>query len=496
MSDLIQSYHQLLFFLVPSVIIVFVVVLSCQKEIDPEEHAQSITEFVNSLSYEPNALLEVQNIQGASLKSVKDSVPTSRQLVSDDLVVCREVTYNLKQNAEQVAIIRPTNGIIWPGALVKINKGLLNGLPEPITLKPSPATLFIDLPGMVDPIIVKEPAHSNTMMEINKALDKWNNTQAANGYTISSNSSYQVATSFSSTQLALDLGLNVNWASVEFSSQLNHVSTQTKKVAMMTFKQVFYTVTFDTPSKSGIVFDTSVDLGQIRSTFSNAEPPGYVHSVSYGRIIMFRMTTSESATSTEVQAAMQYGAKKISVSGDVRTKYENILKNSSIEVITIGGNAKVTSYAIAAGKISDLDTILTGKNAVYSKDNPGVPIAYTVKFLKDNKVAKMGFTTDYTAKDCTISKKGTLTINHEAPYWIKVFIVYDTYDGKHIYYVKENIPQGQKYYYTIPGGSKNIIIHAQTQVGSYSIFRKEFVFPENVCFRTTRHQVDPGYDDC
>jgi len=45
--------------------------------------------------------------------------------------------------------------------------------------------------------------------------------------------------------------------------------------------------------------------------------------------------------------------------------------------------------------------IITGDNAVYSRNNPGVLIAYAVKYLKDDKVAKLGYTTEYTATECS-----------------------------------------------------------------------------------------------
>ena len=80
--------------------------------------------------------------------------------------------------------------------------------------------------------------------------------------------------------------------------------------------------------------------------------------------------------------------------------------------MTIGGNAEVASEAINAASIEDgpgsLNYILTGENAVYSRNNPGVPIAYTIRYLKDNTLAKMGYTTDYSIQNC-----GSFNFDHE-----------------------------------------------------------------------------------
>jgi thiol-activated cytolysin len=188
----------LLLFIVSGSFII-ILVFSCSKEIDPMERIGKLSDFVSALDYDPNSMLNVQNIDGGSKRTIKDSI-TDKQMENNNLMVCEKVEYNLQQNAEQVAIIRPTHGIIWPGALVKINQGLLDGLPEPVTLEPAPTTLRLDLPGLGDKgtFVVDEPSHSNTQSEIDNVLDWWNNNQYQEGYVNPSNSSYSTATSFSS----------------------------------------------------------------------------------------------------------------------------------------------------------------------------------------------------------------------------------------------------------------------------------------------------------
>ena len=59
---------------------------------------------------------------------------------------------------------------------------------------------------------------------------------------------------------------------------------------------------------------------------------------------------------------------------------------------------------MTARSAGDLVPIITGENAVYSRSNPGVPIGYVVKFLKDDQVAKLGYATEYTATECSAIK--------------------------------------------------------------------------------------------
>jgi thiol-activated cytolysin len=474
------------------------ILFSCNDDevaIDPAKQAQDISEYITGLSYDPNEILDVQNIAGGSLKKALDTT-TNPSMVNNNLTVCTEVKYNLKQNAEQVAIIRPTNGVIWPGALVKVNAGLLNGMPEPVTLKQAATTLRVDLPGLgaKGTVTVAQPSNSNTQTSIDEVLDWWNNNQYVEGYVNPSNSSYNAATSFSSEQLALDMGLNVKWASGSVSTQFSQTSSSSQKVAMMTFKQVFYTVTMDTPPQPGAVFDPSVNLSTVKSTFSNATPPGYVHSVSYGRIIMFRMVTTESATATEVEGAMKYSTGVTNASATLEAKYKSILQNSTIEVVTIGGDAEAASEAVTAQNFGDLKPILTGKNAVYSKNNPGVPIAYTVKFLMDNKVAKMGYTTDYTATECTVSKLGRIRVKCSGWYVMRFTVDYKTWDNVPQHYYSGDITAGNYKICEVPGGSTDIRVHAYT-VSCATIFDKAYSAPVDKCFVTTDTVCFPDYSE-
>ncbi len=56
--------------------------------------------------------------------------------VGNDDRTCVSTTFDLKNNFEDIAILRPTQDVIWPGALVEANQSLLDGLPEPARFSP------------------------------------------------------------------------------------------------------------------------------------------------------------------------------------------------------------------------------------------------------------------------------------------------------------------------------------------------------------------------
>ncbi len=367
----------------------------------------SINAYIQKLSYNPESMLDYQNTGGQSSSNevVSSDTATSTSSSGDQQVTCISTTYNLKQNFEDIAILRPTSGVIWPGALVKGNQSMMDGLPDPITIPRAPVTFKIDLPGIGENGIktVENPANSNIQAAIDQSLEWWNANAYEEGYVNSASSSYKVKTAYSSKQIALAVGLNAQWATGDVSAQFNYQSNEEKTVVMAVYKQAFYTITMDSPASPDAVFSKDVTLDQIKSVMNDAAPPAYVQSVTYGRIIMFRMETSYNASSYEIESAFKYAA-GVSVDGSLEAEYKDILKNSSIEVIVLGGNASVSSSAVTAKNADDLVPIIEGDNAVYSRNNPGTPISYTIRYLKDNSLAKLGFFTEYTATECSTVK--------------------------------------------------------------------------------------------
>ena len=396
--------------------------ISCTEdspnEIDTEKNAADIQEYISKLNYNPEQMLNIQETGGEeSAREVLQD--TSSEITEGNFTtICRQTTYNLKKNFDQVAILRPTTGIVWAGALVKGNESLMDGIPEPIGIERAPITLSINLPGMGANGIrtVTNPAASRVQAAIDSSLEWWNNNAYVDGYVNAANSSFHLGTSYNSKQLSLDVDLNAEWASGSVSTQFNYFSSEEKKVVMAVFKQAFYDVIFDTPTSPEKVFSKDASLEKVKNIINDAAAPAYIKSVTYGRIIMFRMESTNSYKSAEVEAAFRYAA-GYSVDGNLKTTYEEILTESSIDLVTIGGNAAVATEPISstggnANSILDkVRGIISGENAVYSKDNPGVPIAYSVFYLKDNSLAKLGYTTEYTANECvTTQNSNTISV--------------------------------------------------------------------------------------
>ncbi len=393
----------------------------------PSPDASSIGAYIRTLSYDPDDLLNVQPA-GATDEREDAGATTSDPPVQDglNLIQCARTDYSLLKNFDQVSILRPTTGIVWPGALVKGNASLLDGIPEPLPLPRAPVTVRVNLPGMGanGTRTIENPTNSSVQGAVDQALEWWNANAYQAGYVNAAQSSFQLSQSFSSQQAALKVGLNAVWASGDAAVQFSYKSSETKQVVLAVFKQAFYDVTLDTPEAPEAVFGAAVGMDDVQRVVTNALPPAYVSSVTYGRIIMARMETSARLTRAELEAAARNAFTAVEVSGTVEASYQKINKNLSIQIVTLGGNAAIATQAINTSSpqalISGIQAVIKGENAVYSRANPGIPIAYQVRYLKDNRLAKLGYTTEYTTTECaTTRNKSRVTVTLDKFHVIK-----------------------------------------------------------------------------
>ena len=376
-----------------------------------------INGYLAGLKYDPRQILAEQ---------VGDSVLPAKALPNEEhddgkaVVIVKQVKHRLSGNLDDLVILSPTHSVVWPGALIKADQDLVRGTPTPIQCRRAPMWLSVDLPGIGGRGVfaVDDPSHGTVQAAIDSALNYWNDNQYREGYVSKSRSKYVSTFVYSSEQLAASLGLSYGALKGSLSTQFQTTTTRESTVAMALFKQVFYTVSFDPPSHPGAVFHPGVTIGDLRTHMSEAAPPAYVSSVDYGRILMLRIETSSDGKHAEIEGALKYLSAEVKASAD----YRKTLEKSKVTLITIGGNAEVNTRAVDASRIEDLHKVIQGKNALYSKNNPGQPIAYTVRFLKDGRLAKMGYSTDYTEVVCERHPHGWIGFKHSGAYVAKFFM--------------------------------------------------------------------------
>jgi thiol-activated cytolysin len=376
-----------------------------------------IDAYITGMKYDPRQILAEQEGD-----TVIPATPLPDEVQDDGqaIVICKKVKHHLSGNIDDQIILNPTHGVIWPGALVIVDQDLVRGVPAPVSLRRAPMSLSVDLPGIGKHGVfrVDNPGPGPVQAAIDEALDYWNNNKYREGYVSESRSQYSATVAYSAEQLAAALGVSYHNFANSIAAQFKITTSRESKVAVALYKQVFYTVSFDPPLHPGAVFDSSVTLDEVRNAITAETPAAYVSSVDYGRILMLRIEASADTLDADLEAAAKYGAVKAKVSAD----YKKVLKNSKLTLYTIGGNAAVNAEAVNATSLEDLNAVIQGRNALYSKSNPGQPIAYTVRFLKNSRLAKMGYSTDYTEVTYERYPYGVIGLKHQGAYVAKFYV--------------------------------------------------------------------------
>lgn len=392
-------------------LIMFLCIFSCSKETIDEigksvsgETAEAIEDYLANLNYNPDDLLNVQTTTGKNNYNSSENSSRYQGMVNQ----CITQYYNIRSNFEDVVMFDPGNGVIYPGALVIGNSDMLGGAPQPLQVPRAAASLRVDLPGIGEDgnITIDNPGqNTNVQAGIDKALEHWNANVQPQGYEIDADTYFEKTEAHSSEQMSLDLGISGEWASgSSFESSFSYNKTTEKRVAALLYRQIFYEVTMDTPEKPSAVFGSNAELETIEAAMNSDNPPAYVHSVQYGRIIMIRMETTDTETDVSLEAALSYATGAGDYDGTLSASYKKVISKSTFNVVTIGGNAEVATSVITGDSIEEnteggLNYVIT-ENALYSRQNPGAPIGYTIKYLKDNRIAKMGYNTDYQIETC------------------------------------------------------------------------------------------------
>lgn len=252
-------------------------------------------------------------------------------------------------------------------------------------------TISISLPaspGLSSKEIIDSPSLSNVRDGINRLLER----VAPNSTSADMRFSKEEIHAKEVVDLALGAGFSGWGASIKANYDFSSEKLRSK--ILIKFVQKYYTVDVDIPKSICEWFDQQ-NLPD-PSLFEGLSPV-YVSSVTYGRMVYFMLESS--ASMDEVNKALEASFSAFGKSGtfDISEEHKKVLNESSISAFIVGGSASG-----AAGAISGIDGMMKfiQKDATFSVNSPGVPIAYTTRFFSDNSVAKLSLSSEYTIRNC------------------------------------------------------------------------------------------------
>lgn len=303
-------------------------------------------------------------------------------------------TTNLAETKQfdKIVAFAANSGALFPGAIIG-GGSIADGTLTAKVFDRAPMTFSASLEGVLDGDVSAE-LEQPTLSSFREAMA---DILSANviGST-PANLAYEMSEVHSSEQLSLALGLDVSWMSGDVSASMEFDQTSRNSRYLVNFTQAYYTVDVDPPGRPSDLLDDSVSLEDVEEILLD-EPPTYVSSVTYGRIVYFAVTSNFS--SEELRAALEFGFSTgaVDVDGSVSLTHSEVLSESQITAFILGGNGDVAVQAIQGAEgISEF----LQSGGTYSKDSPGAPIGYKLAYLADNSPARFALTTDYDVQEC------------------------------------------------------------------------------------------------
>jgi hypothetical protein len=197
------------------------------------------------------------------------------------------------------------------------------------------------------------------------------------------------------------VGASYEWLTGDVKVALESGSYESHTNIVIKFVQNYFSISAEPPGNPTSVFD----LGPLKmedarrlmfredDTNQGPNPPGYVSTVTFGRILYFFVSSDSSET--RLRAALKAGFESAAARGKVEVEagLRKVIEQSEVRVLVLGGDGKQAA-AVISGNIARIDSVIAaGSN--YGPGTPAAPISYQVRYLKDNSVARLSFTTDY-----------------------------------------------------------------------------------------------------
>jgi thiol-activated cytolysin len=460
-----------------------------------------IDRFVRSMQYDIRKLLTARE-DGST-----ETMPARRRTDSS-VIVCTNNRVSASNDVDELSILAPTAGTIFPGALVRVNQALAEGRPQAITLPRSSVRVTLDLPGASNALQVDEAIPSKVQAAVERGVSRWLDAAEQKGFVAQARSTYRVEHASTREQLAVNLGVNARWLGNQITSDLSTDSIRKQTTSFALYRQIYYTATIDPPRSPSLVFASQVSLDDVRSAIGPEGPPGIVRSVHYGRIILVRMDSQESEDQASADATLKYAMDpSTTVDAETKNRYERIAKSSRFAVLVFGGSAKDASTLIRPDGLEALQAVIQS-GARLDRANRGLPIAYTVTLLRDEEVARINFATDFVQNTCTTRPNAFVRLRHDGAYVARFHIAWREHNdqGQLVNKSWESGNRTAGWHQTIPfpGDAEQIEISANAASGLVwdpwpEAMRLTLNGPANQCFRvfgtTLNRRWERLYDD-
>jgi len=333
---------------------------------------------------------------GSPQEAVTGPTEATLDLSGDQIHVCRTTPCSITSTPDAIVTMNPNSEILYLGSLIQgaTYVGGLAAMEELPIRQRAPLTISIDLLHSDNTRTVDDP----TLASVNQAVGELISGAHQAGHTAGSALSYNKRECFSLEQSMLCMGMSMSYLGASVRSELQYEQSVEQHTIMATFRQRMFTTSVVLPQTPSEFFsdsftredlDAQIALGRI----GPENLPVYVSNIVWGRIMVFTMTSTYTASQMEAAISASYDG---IVSGSVDAQYLEILNSeeTTINLVAVGGEASHALNAIRSGNLDDYfasDASLTS----------AAPLSYTLRNLADNSIALVSETTAYDMVECS-----------------------------------------------------------------------------------------------
>ena len=394
----------------------------------PASTSAAIDQYLRAMKYDPRVILAHTADGATSTLSITD--PKERKATGAAVIITEAKLRDAGDPSQsEFALVNPSAGVLYPGALVLANRSLADGTPTLISLPRAPVTINISLPHLKKAQkIVQNPASQSAALNAVSAL--LSDYFATDQKTQAASSFLKVTRVFSSQQASAELGFAYESASVNAKGLLKASGSSDSLVHMAVFKQIYYTVNMEPPASPSGFFPHDLKLADLQAVTTQAAPPAYIASIAYGRMLLVRIETSNVSGQGDVSGDVEKTLQNGKIAGNASASFKAAMENASFTALLLGGSADAAKNFSGSDGLANLEKYINeGLN--FSQNTPALPIAYTVAFVKDNSFATLNLSTKYIEKISTLRPNSGLKINFTGGYVGRFVIDWSDGAGQH-----------------------------------------------------------------
>jgi thiol-activated cytolysin len=312
---------------------------------------------------------------------------------------CTSTDYEIARNPREIVMASPDAAVVWPGALLRGGSHLALGSLELLALRRerrAPMGISLQGGGILGirggvSSIVEQPIGSTVREGINQLVANALDAEVAVGAGTSSFSSVET---HSTEQALLALGFDARYLGASVEAEFSAARAVDEHTLTATFVQRLFTVAVDAPESPADLFAADVAPADLQAVgVSETNLPLYIDSVSYGRMLMVSITSTDSVERMEAALSFAYDGLVVEGSAYAELELQETLSSATIEVVALGGPNTGLEALIASGRLADY---FDGTFEI----NQVEPISFTIRNLGDNLLASVGSTTEYELRSC------------------------------------------------------------------------------------------------